>query len=81
MNKNEILADLETMIREVFDEFEGTFSEELSAHDVEQWDSLGNVQLMVMIEKAFSIKFKMDEIGNLKNVGELASFVEDRVGS
>ena len=44
---------------------------ELSAKDVDGWDSLTHIRLMLTIEKAFKIKFSTSEIGKLENVGDL----------
>ena len=71
-------GDLEAVteiIRDLFDEYEGPVTRSLSAKDVEQWDSLANVQFVVMVEQRFGIRFKTDEIGKFKNVGELLDAV------
>lgn len=75
MTRAEILARFEPIFRDLFDDYDGPVSETLTAAQVEQWDSLANVQLMVMIEKAFGIKFATGEIAGLKNLGALADLV------
>jgi len=73
-----VAGDLEAVteiIRDLFDEYEGPVTRSLSAKDVEQWDSLANVQFVVMVEQRFGIRFKTDEIGKFKNVGELLDAV------
>ena len=75
MTRLEILARFEPIFRDLFDEYEGPVTEALTAADVEQWDSLANVQLVVMAEKAFGVKFATGEIASLKNLGALADLV------
>ena len=75
MDRQEIIAAIEPIIRDLFDEYEGPVNDALSARDVAQWDSLANVQLMVMVEKKFGFKFKTGEIAGLANLGELVELV------
>lgn len=75
MTQDEVVARVEPIIRDLFDEYEGPVTGDLTANDVEQWDSLANVQLMVMVERAFGIKFATTELSSLKNLGELADLV------
>lgn len=73
--------DLETMtaiVRDLFDEYDGPVSRELSARDVGQWDSLMNVQFIVLIEQAFGIRFSTREVGQFKNLGELLDAVKTK---
>jgi acyl carrier protein len=70
--------DLEKMteiVRDLFDEYDGPVTRELSARDVGQWDSLMNVQFVVLIEQAYGIRFSTREVGQFKNVGELLDIV------
>jgi acyl carrier protein len=75
MTQDEVVARIEPILRDLFDEYEGPVTAALTANDVEQWDSLANVQLMVMVEAAFRIKFATTEISSLKSLGELADLV------
>ena len=72
---DEILHKVGEVIHELFDEFDGSITRDLTAASVPQWDSLGHVQLMVMIEQLFAIRFKRDEISGFANVGELVDAV------
>ena len=78
MTPTEALVRIEPIIRDLFDEYDGPVTPELTAAQVEQWDSLANVQLIVMIEKAFGVKFASTEIGALKNLGALTRFVASK---
>jgi len=71
----EAIARIEPIFRDLFDEYDGPVTANLTARDVEQWDSLANVQLIVMVEKAFSVKFASSDIKSMKNLGALAELV------
>ena len=51
MTREDVYAKLEPIFRELFDQYEGPITDELTANDVEQWDSLGHVQLVVALEQ------------------------------
>jgi acyl carrier protein len=78
MDQAEIIAKLQKV-------FDGTFVEqvtvtpELSAKDVEEWDSLAHVSLIVGVEKAFGVKFRVGEVEATKNVGDLAALLQRRL--
>ena len=55
-------------------------SPSMTAADVEGWDSLANVQIIVAIERAFAIRFRTGEIATIKDVGELVSRIAQRAG-
>ena len=71
MTKEEKLALLE----EVMDLDEGELEENASLEDIEEWDSLSHIQLIVAIEKEFGIKFTSLEIMKWKNVGEMVDTI------
>lgn len=52
---------------------------ETSAEDIDEWDSLSHIRLMVAIERAFDIKFKGSEIDGLKNIGDLVAVIDTKV--
>ncbi len=71
MEKNEILSKVEDIFKDVLDNEDIVLARETTANDVEEWDSLSHIQLIVAIEKAFKIKFTSKEILSWKNVGEM----------
>jgi acyl carrier protein len=71
----EVIIKIEPIMRDLFDEYDGPITANLTAKEVDQWDSLANVQLLVMIEKAFGVKFASSDMGAMKNVGALAELV------
>jgi acyl carrier protein len=78
MDQTDIYSRLTTIFEDVFDEDSMKLTPELSAKDVDGWDSLTHIRLILTIEKAFKIKFSTSEIGKLENVGGLVSLIEAR---
>jgi len=66
-------------MREVFDDDGIEPTEAMTANDVEGWDSLSHIRLMVSIEKRFNIKFTNAEIEKLQNVGDLLKAIEAKL--
>jgi len=76
LTASEVYQRLTTVLQEVFDDDGLQATPDLTASDVEGWDSLKHVRLVLSVEKAFHISFAASEIGNLKNIGELATLIE-----
>jgi acyl carrier protein len=74
------LNQLQDLFREVFEDDELVISRETTAADVEDWDSLNHVALVVNVEAAFDIKFTSLEVAKLGNVGEFLELIEAKVG-
>lgn len=70
---------LQEVFVETFDDEEIVISSETTADDIEDWDSLMHVTLMVAVEKEFGIKFKAGEIKKLADVGELMKSIEEKI--
>lgn len=79
MNKTEVLQQVETIFKDILDEENVTLTEATTANDVEGWDSLTHVQLVVAIEKHFKIKFSSKEILSWKNVGEMVNAIGSKL--
>ncbi len=71
MNREEILIKIQEAFTDTLDEDNVSISENSTADDVEGWDSLTHVQLVVAVEKKFKIRFSSKEIQSWKNVGEM----------
>lgn len=71
MDRNYILTKLTPIFREELDNEEIELNDETTASDIEEWDSLSHIQLIVAIEKAFGIRFTSSEIQSWNNVGEM----------
>ena len=75
MKETEIIEKVQEVFRDVLDNEEIELSRETSAEDIEEWDSLSHIQLIVAIEKAFGIKFTSKEITSWANVGEMVDCI------
>lgn len=78
MDEAEIYTRLGEIFADVFDEDSIAITPELSAKDVDGWDSLTHIRLMLTVEKAFKVKFATSEIGKLENVGDLVALIRSR---
>lgn len=67
------------VLRETFDDDRLAVTAESTARDVEGWDSVSHIQLLVAIEKEFGIRFNTGEVAGLKNVGEMAALIRSKV--
>lgn len=79
MERNEIFARVEAIFREELELDELELTDETTADDVEEWDSLSHVQLVVAMEKAFGIKFSSREILSWDNVGDLIDCIQGKI--
>ena len=75
MEKNEILSKVNELFNDVLDDDSIILKNELTASDIDGWDSLTHIQLIVAIEKSFKIKFTSREILSWKNVGEMVDCI------
>ena len=79
MNQNEIIADMADIFDEVF-EYEGMLAADTTSDVVEEWDSLGHIRLVLAVESKFGVRFQPSEVVGLKNLGELADLVAQKLG-
>ena len=75
MDTTEIINELTKIWRNELDEDSIVLTPETTAKDIEGWDSLTNIQLIVATEKKYKVRFAASEIMNFKNVGDLAETV------
>ena len=80
MDRNEILKKITEIARDVFDNDEVELTEQTTAADVEEWDSLSHLSLVSDIEDEFGIRFTLAEISGSKNVGELIDAIIKHMG-
>jgi acyl carrier protein len=79
MNKSEIFDQLTLIFRSIFKDDKIILTEQLSADDVEKWDSLTNTLMLDKVEKHFKIKLSFREIVNIKNTGELVDIINTSI--
>ncbi len=80
MEVNEIIAQVNDIFKDVLDNDEVMISASSTANDVDEWDSLTHIQLIVAIEKHFKIRFSSGEIQGFKNVGEMCQAIKIKLG-
>jgi acyl carrier protein len=81
MTDAELYAGLNEIFRKVLDNEAIALTPEMTADDVEGWDSMNHIFIVVEIERHFSVKFQATEMEELKNVGELAALVREKCGA
>ncbi len=79
MSSNNTLNVVRETMADVFDIDDLEVSGTTTADDIEEWDSLSHIRLIVAIERKFGIKFKNSEIAALMNVGDLVNLIDARV--
>ena len=79
MEKEQVIAEVNIIFTYVLDNPDLVISRTTSAADVEEWDSLTHIQLIVAIEKRFKIKFTAAEIHTWKDVGQMVDSIHQRL--
>ena len=79
MDEPQIYQRLTEIFQDVFDEDSIEVTPKLSADDVDGWDSLTHIRLILTIEKAFKIKFSTSEIVKPENVGDLVALIQGKI--
>ncbi len=79
MDSATIIQDLQPIFRDVLDQPELKLTAASNASNVEDWDSLAHVNLVVAIEKQYKIKFALGELQDLKNVGDMAELIQKKL--
>jgi acyl carrier protein len=77
---NDLHVRLTSIFRDVFDDDALILHDDMTADNVESWDSLTHVDLIVAIEKEFKIRLTTGEISGLKSVGQLTALVLRKTG-
>ena len=81
MKRQEIFEKLNEIFEDVLDlDKTPSLTNETSANDIEEWDSLSHIQLIVAIEKEFKLKFTSLEIMKWNNVGEMVDSMMQKIG-
>jgi len=75
MEFNEVMGLLHPIFRDVFDDDELVIETKTTANDIDGWDSLTHIRLVISIEKAFNLRFTAAEISDLENVGEMVELI------
>lgn len=74
-----IKEKLQEIFRDLFEEEDLIITKEMTADDIEEWDSLSHIQLIAMVQDKFKINFSISEIMSLDNVGDFIQLIESKV--
>lgn len=79
MDRNEVLAKISEIVMDITDAENVALTNESVPADVEDWDSLNHIQIIVGIENEYGIKFTTPEIQSFKIVGDVADMIESKL--
>lgn len=79
MERKEIVEKLTAVFQEVFSDSSLVLNDEMTANDVEKWDSLTHMLMISTVEERFGVKFKLKELNKLKKVGDIIATIEEKV--
>jgi acyl carrier protein len=75
----ETLAKLTPIFQQVFEDESVVINRETTADDIDAWDSLSHINLVIAVEMEFKIRFALGELQALKNVGEMVDLIEKKL--
>ncbi len=76
MTRDEIFEEIQEIFRDNFDDESLEITAQTCADDIEDWDSLEQINLLTAMEKKFNLKFKLEDVRSLENVGGLVDLIE-----
>ncbi len=76
MDRQQTMAEIQEIFRDNFDDETIVLTDETNAEDIEDWDSLEQINLLTAIEKKYGLKFNLGDVRNLQNVGDLLNLLE-----
>lgn len=74
-----ILEELQNIFRNVLDHPDLVLTRESNAKTVEDWDSFAHISIVRVVEKEFGVRFALNEVGELQNVGEMADLIQSKL--
>lgn len=75
MSRKQVYERLNNVFRDIFDDETITLTDSTTSNDIDDWDSLEHINLIVAVENEFEIKFKMNEVIEMANVGEMVDII------
>lgn len=76
MDRQQTMAEIQEIFRDNFDDETIVLTDETNADDIEDWDSLEQINLLTAIERKYGLKFNLADVRNLQNVGDLLNLLE-----
>jgi len=77
--KEKIMKDLTIIFRSNFDDETIVISNQTTAEDIEYWDSLEQINLVLACERKWGVKFELEEMATMKNVGEMVEMIIKKI--
>ncbi|MEI6142952.1 MAG: acyl carrier protein [Mariniphaga sp.] len=81
MQKKEIVEKLTLIFRDTFGQPTMDLRDDLTADDVENWDSLTHMLLITKVENQFGFRFKLKDLNKMKQVGDMITLIESKIDS
>ncbi|MPM17086.1 hypothetical protein SDC9_63470 [bioreactor metagenome] len=81
MTNEEITGKVQEIFRDVFQAPELVINPEMTANDVDKWDSLTHLTMIARVEEAFGFRFKLKEMVKMKNVGDMLIIINEKVNA
>ena len=75
VSREEVFEKVTDIFRDVFDDDDLVIGDTTNSDDIEDWDSLEHIQLIVGMEKEFKIKFDIKTVNSLENVGQMVDLI------
>lgn len=75
MSREEVFEKVTDIFRDVFDDDDLVIADSTNSDDIEDWDSLEHIQLIVSMEKEFKVKFDIKAVNSLENVGQMIDLI------
>lgn len=79
MTREEVISKLTVIFHDVFNDENIVLRDDMTAHDVEKWDSLTHMLMISKVEETFGIRFKLKELNKLKQVGDLIEIIGSKL--
>jgi acyl carrier protein len=79
--RDEILSKLTEIFRSIFDDDSINLSEASNANDIEEWDSLNQIKIILACEQVFKVKLNARKVSTLENVGQMMNYLDAVLGS
>lgn len=76
-----VIEELNGVMRDIFDDESINATRQMTAAEVENWDSMGHIRLVLAVEEAFKIKFATPEISSFANVGDLVNLIKKKISA
>lgn len=80
MTREEVMASVTEIFRDVFDDENLVITDSTNSDDIEDWDSLEHISLVIAMEKEFDMKFDIKEVNKLENVGGMIDLIMRKLG-